>query len=75
MSVESKIKTGVDIATLIASSTVTVGGAIATYKMIKDKKGALLIWSGVLVILVGVAASKYSLQKIRSVKNDDTPEK
>lgn len=68
MSITSKIETGVDIATLIASSTVTVGGAIATYKMIKDKKSALLIWSGVLVILVGVAASKYSIQKIRSTK-------
>lgn len=74
MSIKTKLGTAVDVATLVAASTVTIGGALMTYKMVKNKNGALMITWGVLVTLVGVAASKYSLQKIRSVKETTTTE-
>jgi hypothetical protein len=63
------IKTGIDIAALIGGSAVTVGGAIATYNMIKDKKGAAQIMGGVLVTLVGIYATQGALSSIRDKKD------
>lgn len=59
------IKTTIDIAALIGGSAVTVGGAISTYNMIKDKKGGLAIAGGVLVTLVGIYATREALDSIR----------
>lgn len=59
------IKTSIDIAALIGGSAVTVGGGIAVYNMIKDKKGAIAIMGGVLVTLVGIYATQGALSSIR----------
>jgi hypothetical protein len=77
MSIKSKLETAVDVATLVAASTVTVAGAVTMYNLIKNKRGYVLVSWAVLVTLVGVAASKYSLQNIRSQKDEskDNPDK
>lgn len=70
MSVKSKIGTAVDVSILVAASVVTVAGAITTFNVIKAKKGLPVIAWSALVTLVGVSAAKYSLQNIRSKKDE-----
>jgi len=59
------LKTGIDIAALIGGSAVTVGGAIYTYNSIKNKSGAGAIVGAVLVMLVGIYATRGALDSIR----------
>ncbi len=65
MSLKTKIGTSIDIATLIGASAMTVGGVVATYKMLKAKKEWYAISAAIVVILVGVSATKYSIESIK----------
>jgi uncharacterized membrane protein YuzA (DUF378 family) len=71
MSLKTTIGTTVDVATLVGAASVTIGGVIVGYNMIKHKRGASLIVASVIVTLVGVAASKYSVQSLTDRKNKE----
>lgn len=74
MSLKNKIGLAFDVSVLVAASTVTAKAAISAFEMFKEKKGLLLISSTLLIVVVGLYASKHSIQNIRNSKDDDSLE-